>query len=158
MFLSAHAQDSLSTYKVYLFLGEDCRICHFYSAHLSELYKQYDSDTISFVGLFPNRYSTPKGIEEFRENYKIPFEIKLEYFGTKTKEFGVTITPEVVVYNETLGEISYKGRIDDSYYKVGQRRRVSKHSELAEVLSAIAEGRPITTEAKAAVGCYITFR
>ncbi len=155
---SLQGQDTETRYTVYYFLGEDCKICQYYTPTLNALDQTFTSDSLSFVGLFPNRYSTEEGIKNYREKYKINFELKREYFGTKTKEFGVTVTPDVVVYDNILEKILYKGRIDNSYHKLGRRRRVVTTHELQDVLQAIADGKAINTIAQAPIGCYITFR
>lgn len=153
--LAAEERDSVT---VYYFLGEDCKICQYYTPTLNGLYSEYNSDSISFVGLFPNHFSTEEGIATFQSKYEIPFTLKREYFQTKTQAYKVRITPTVVVYNETKEEILYKGRIDDSYYKLGRRRRVVKSKELEQVLQSIMTGQEITTESVEPIGCVITYK
>jgi len=139
-------------------MGEECRICEYYAQPLNRMHEEFASDSISFVGLFPNKYSTESGIANFRSKYKIQFPIKREFFGTKAKAFDVKVTPEVVVYDHALAKIIYQGRIDNSYHRVGRRRQVITENELLEVLQAITEGREIETESADSIGCYITFR
>lgn len=68
---------------------------------------------------------------------------------------GASVTPEVVVFNESKEKILYKGRIDDSYARVGKRKRVTSTSELKEVLEAIKNDQPIQVSNTTAVGCFI---
>lgn len=156
MTIKGHSQSR--KYSVYFFLGEDCKICQYYAPLMNELDNLYTSDSLSFVGLFPNRYSAEKGISEFKRKHQLSFELKREFFGTKTKEFGVTITPEVVVYDEVNKVIVYKGRIDNSYHKLGRRRQVVTSSELKDVLSQLTNGKEISVTPVPPIGCYITFR
>lgn len=151
--LNAQVQDSIV---VYLFMGEDCRICQYYTPILNDLYEEYKNDNIKFVGLFPNRYSTNKGIAEFKEKYGIEFPLKREFYQSKTKLFNVSVTPEVVVYNETKKMKVYQGRIDNSYHKVGKQRRVITHHELRDVLDSVSKGDITPHEATVAIGCFIT--
>jgi hypothetical protein len=123
---------------------------------MTELHAKYNTEDLSFVGLFPNRYSSEKGIQAYQEKYSIPFSLKREYYQTKTKFFGVTVTPEVVVYNETQEKMLYKGRIDNMYARLGKRRRVVNTSELEDVLIAIQNGSPLPYSETEAVGCFIT--
>ena len=150
--ISAQQKDSIT---VYLFLAEDCKICQYYTPILSQLHEKYQDQQIGFIGLFPNRYSTEEGIKNFKETYKVPFVLKREYYQTRTKSFNATITPEVVVYNETQKEIIYKGRIDDSYVSFGRRCRVVKNHELDTVLKLISQGSEVALDNQPAVGCYI---
>lgn len=146
-------QDSIT---VYYFMGEDCPICQDYSTLMVDLYEEYNAEDISFVGLFPNRYSTTKGIDNYQKKYAIPFPLKREFFQTKTKLFDIKVTPEVVVYNETQAKMIYKGRIDNMYARVGKRRRVVNTSELEDVLAEIQKGAFIEYSETVAVGCFIT--
>ena len=153
--LQAQKTDSFT---VYYFLGEECKICQYYSLTFNELHDTFASDSIQFVGLFPNHFSTEEGIDKFKSDYKIPFVLKREYFQTKTQKFEVKITPTVVVYNETEERVVYKGRIDDSYYKLGRRRRVITSEELKDVLTSIRNGEAVTTKPIEPIGCVITYK
>lgn len=143
--------------KVYIFLLDECKICHHYSLSLTELYNTYQSEQIEFIGLFPNFVSQPKEISKFKKNFKIPFPLKTDYYKSKATKFGVTVTPEVVVYNETKDEILYKGRIDNSYFKLGKQRSHTTKYELKDALQAITSGEEIVVKETQSVGCFINF-
>ncbi len=143
---------------VYYFLGEDCKICQYYTPTMIDLYDTYQSENLNFVGLFPNHFSSPDSISVFKEKYGIPFTLKKEFFLTKTKEFDVKITPTVVVYNEYEKKVIYKGRIDDSYYKLGRRRQVITSRELEDVLDLIVNGKNVDVPSVEPIGCFISFR
>lgn len=156
--LAIHAQSDTSTYTIYYFLGEDCKICEYYTPEINRLDSLFSGDEFQFIGLFPSRYSTEKGITAFQQKYKVQIPLKLEYFATKTKAFGVTITPEVVVYNNKTQSVVYRGRIDDSYVRVGKRRRVIRERDLESLLIRLQNGDAPEYTETAAIGCYITFR
>lgn len=140
--------------KVYVFLHEDCLISQHYTLRLRKLHQEYASETILFEGIFPNSSSTELGLEVFRQKYGVPFPMWLDE-GQKLKEkFDAKVTPEVVVVNN--GKTLYQGRIDDTYFRVGKKRRVTTTSELKDVLEAIRAGQAVTTPSVPAVGCFIT--
>lgn len=143
---------------VYVFLAEECIIGQYYTPLLRQLAGDYARHRITFVGLFPNFNSKPKKMAAFKKKYKIPFELKTDYFKTKTKKFGATVTPEVVVFNETKEAIIYKGRIDDAYARIGKRKRRATTSELKDVLNAIANDQPLPFEKTEAIGCFINMK
>jgi thiol-disulfide isomerase/thioredoxin len=147
------SKDSIT---VNFFLLEDCKICQYYAPTIQQLYDDYNNEYTTFIGYFPNRYSSEKNIATFKEKYNIPFKLKKEFFQTRTQKYNVTVTPEVVVYNETKGEIIYQGRIDNSYAKLGKRRRVVTEHELNEVLDNINKGNEIVVSKTIAIGCLIT--
>ncbi|MEL6650173.1 MAG: hypothetical protein AAFQ87_05125 [Bacteroidota bacterium] len=147
------SQDSIT---VYVFLHESCLISQYYTLPLREMHEQYASENLQFVGLFPNLSSKPAQIKAFQETYQIPFQLKPDYFHQKMEAFGAAVTPEVVVYNETKQQILYKGRIDDAYARVGQKKRIVSSSELKDALEAIQHDQPIKVSETTAVGCFIS--
>lgn len=138
-------------------MAEECIICQYYTLNLKELHQKYATETIEFVGLFPNKFSNRESIANFKEKYEIPFDLKTDRFKTKTKKLEVKVTPTVVIYNETKDEILYHGRIDNTYFRVGKRRRITTTSELEDALIAIKNGTPIETAKTETIGCFITF-
>ena len=153
IFTESNARDSIT---VNFFLLEDCKICQYYSHTIHQLYEDYNDEHTTFIGYFPNRYSSEKNISEFKEKYDIPFKLKKEFFQTKTQKYKVTVTPEVIIYNETRKKILYQGRIDNSYQKLGVRRRIVTKRELEDALKAIADDREIQVKKTEAVGCLVT--
>ena len=140
---------------VYIFLLDACVICKHYSLTLAELHQEYSSEHLQFIGLFPNFSSKPASIEAFKEKYRIPFELKTDYYRIMTNRFGVTMTPEIVVYNHSQEKVLYKGRIDNTYAALGKRRRHTTSSELEDALKAIRDGKEILIPQTQSVGCLI---
>ena len=141
--------------EVYIFLEEDCRISQFYTNSLNNLHRQFANEHITFTGVFPSPTTKKNDIEGFKEKYKIPFDLVFDDQQVLTKKFGATITPEVVVYQPEQEKVIYKGRIDNSYFRVGKRRNVVTTNELKHVLSCIKNNRPVKISWKEAIGCYI---
>jgi len=146
-----------STTKIYIFLLEDCVISQYYTLPLRELHEKYASEEIEFIGVFPNRFSKPETIDQFKKDYQISFELKYDYYQTLAKKMGATVTPEVVVYDEEKEETIYKGRIDNTYFRVGKRRQVTTTAELADVLEALQKKTIPSTQSTIAIGCYIKY-
>jgi len=156
--LSANGQTTKDSITVYYFMSEECKICQYYSNLQIDLYENYNDSYTSFVGLFPNHFSSVPAIDSYKKKYQIPFTLKKEFFQTKTKKFDAKITPEVVVYNETKEEVIYQGRIDNSYASLGKLRRVVTQHELKDVLESLKQGSVVTTEYVAPIGCYISLK
>jgi len=150
--ISDQIQDSIT---VYVFLHESCVISQYYTLPLRELHEEYANENVQFIGLFPNFSSKPDQIEAFKEKYQIPFELKTDYYHKKKEKFEATVTPEVVVYNESKGKLIYRGRIDDAYARVGKRKRITTTTELKNVLESIRNNQPIMVSNTQAIGCYI---
>lgn len=152
---AAEINDTKDSITVYVFLHESCLISQYYTLPLRNMHQEYANEQIQFIGLFPNTSSKPKKIDEFKVSHDIPFALKTDYYHEKTEALGASVTPEVVVYNESTEKILYKGRIDDSYARVGKRKRVTSTSELKEVLEAIKNDQPISVSNTKAIGCFI---
>lgn len=141
--------------KVYFFLREDCLVSQYYTLTINELHQQYASQQLVFEGVFPNESSTELGVAVFKEKYNISFPLKLDVNQELTQKFSAKITPEVVVYDSGRDKVVYQGRIDNSYVRVGKRRRVVSQTELKDVLLALQCGDDSEFERTEAVGCFI---
>lgn len=140
---------------VYIFLSETCPICQSYTLTLKDLYKKYSDKHVKFVGVFPNYYADSDEIQKFKEKYSIPFSLIIDGGSELTKRFGATITPEVFVENSEK-QLLYSGRIDDSFYAIGKRRKVITSTELVDALNAIVNNETIKVTKTQAVGCIIS--
>jgi len=65
-----------------------------------------------------------------------------------------TITPAAAVIDSS-GAVRYRGRIDDLYPALGQRRRVATTHDLADAVEAVVSGRVVAHPETEAVGCFI---
>lgn len=147
--------DSLS---VYVFLHDECVISQFYTPLLTEYYNQYHSKKIGFIGYFPNFSTKAAQIKSFGEKYRLEFPLKQDYYKDWTKKFGITITPEVAVWDHHSDRLIYRGRIDDSYVRVGKRKLHPQHEDLRDIIESWLSGNPphaiIETQS---IGCFINF-
>ena len=144
-------------YTVYFFLAEECVICQQYTPLLNELYHEFASTDIEFIGLFPNRFSKAKTIAAFKDKFKIAMPLQTDYFQTKAKALGAVVTPQVFVYDNNTSSILYSGRIDNTYFALGKRRRVTTSFELKTTLQALQSDSPQIPESTEAVGCFIQY-
>lgn len=140
---------------VYIFLSEDCPICRYYIPEINQLYETY-SETVEFVGVFPNFSSKPEKIKTFKHEYKLMLPTQTDYFKKLSHALGAKKTPEVFVTNQE-GEIVYKGRIDNSFVALGKRRRVVTSRDLDSFLSQLLTMKHVPFLETEAVGCYINF-
>lgn len=142
-------------YSVYIFLHDACLISQFYTLTLDTLDREYSSEEIEFIGVFPNESSEEQDIKMFKDKYKLGFQMIKDEGQVITKRLGALVTPEVFVVNNKNDEVLYKGRIDNSYFRVGKRRTVRTSSELKDVLEALKYDREIKTQNEIAIGCFI---
>ncbi len=155
LWIGSLAPVSTDRYQVYLFLLEDCMITQAYTDKFQEIHQNFACDSIRFSGYFPNPVSADSTVLSFLEKHELPFECTRSGAYELAKKFGVTVTPEVVVYNETRDSIYYQGRIDNLYERVGQRRQVVTSHELEAALYCIQHNKPIPIPRTKAVGCFL---
>jgi hypothetical protein len=148
-------RDSLT---VYVFLHDECLISQFYTLELTRLYNIYHSQKVGFVGYFPNLASTSEQIENFANEYQITFPLLPDYAKDLTRQFGIKVTPEVAVWDHRSDQMIYRGRIDDSYVRVGKRKTHPQNRDLVEIIDAWllneTTGTLVQTQA---IGCFISF-
>lgn len=147
--------DSLT---VYVFLNDECVISQFYTPELTRLFDTYHAQKVGFTGYFPSPSSTPDRIEKFGEAYRLAFPLEGDYHKTQARRLGVTVTPEVAVWDHRSDKLIYRGRIDDSYVRVGKRKLHPQQHDLQEIIDAWLEGQvPAELEQTQAIGCFISF-
>lgn len=117
------------------------------------LHRTFANDSIRFSGYFPNPVSEDAAMQAFVEKHRLPFSCTRTDAYNIAKRFGVTVTPEVVVYNETRDSVYYQGRIDNLFERVGQRRQVVTSHELEAALYCIQHNKPVPIPRTQAVGC-----
>lgn len=140
---------------VYVFLLEDCIISQNYTDLLNNLAKKYKDKKVGFLGLFPNSFSRDSTIKAFSIKYHIAFPLKTDHYQILTRKLGVTITPEVAVYDQKNDVLLYRGRINNQYERVGRRRSKASTAELEDVLQSWINNKPLAFFETKAVGCFI---
>ena len=152
MIQSQEYSDSIS---VNLFLLDECRVSQNISGEINYVYGKFNKTPFHFVCYFPNKSSTSEKIEGFMKDYKLDIPYHTDYTKEQTTFYGATIAPEVVVYDEKNKKLLYRGRIDNSFDKVGSRRRVITSRDLRDVLTAINNNETINEIETSAIGCFI---
>ncbi|MGH7453690.1 MAG: redoxin domain-containing protein [bacterium] len=152
------AGGSKADFTVYIFLMEDCKICQSYTPTLKALYQTYAPDGFDFIGVFPNASSRQESILSFQKTYALPFPVKLDIDNKISRVLGARLTPEVFVVDKASNKVLYRGRIDNAFFKLGQRRSVITTHELQDALAALKRKQPVAVAKTEAVGCFITPR
>lgn len=143
---------------VYVFLSEDCPISQSATLALNALHRECAAGKIKFVGVFANASSTEETITRFKQKYEMQFTSTFDNDNRLMRSLGAKVTPEAFIVDNSSQRILYKGRIDDSFAALGQRRQVVTSHELQEALAALTNGHAIAVKETKAVGCFITAR
>lgn len=147
--------DSLS---VYIFLNDECVISQFYTPELTRLYDTYHAKNVGFIGYFPSPSCSAEKIRKFAEEYRLAFPLEGDYHKDLSRKLGIMVTPEVAVWDHRSDRLIYRGRIDDSYVRVGKRKLHPQQHDLQDILDAWLSGQvPAELEQTQAIGCFISF-
>jgi hypothetical protein len=109
---------------------------------------------VSFATVYPNPAETPETIRQHVRDYALPPRAVRDASHSLVARTGVSITPEVVVF-DARGRMVYRGRIDDRYASVGVERPAPSRRDLEDVLDALVAGRTPPLRTTDAVGCFI---
>ena len=147
--------DSLT---VYIFLEDECLISQYYTNELTRLYDKYHKEHVGFIGYFPSPMTGSQEIEVFADKFKLKFPMLPDPDKTWTRKFEITVTPEVSILDHRTDRTIYKGRIDDSYVRVGKRKLHPQSHDLEDMIKAWQLNQiPDTLVQTQAIGCFITF-
>ena len=138
---------------IFVFVAETCPICQYYTKKLREIADQYPYE---IVLVFPNKLSNEETIEKYKKKYKLEFRHIIDQDHYWVKKLNADVTPEVFVYNADQDSVYYRGRIDDNYYRVGQRKQQVQSDDLVNALNSIEKQEKIAVAKTQAVGCFIT--
>lgn len=138
---------------VVTFLSFDCPVSNSYAKPLADMYQEYASHGVAFLGLTTNPDESDAQVAKHARDYKIPFRLLKDANFTAADALAAEITPEVFVLDGNF-VLRYRGRIDNAYYQRLKHQQVSERN-LHQVIGELLSGRPVSVEATEAVGCSI---
>ena len=134
---------------VLMFIATQCPVSNAYNERMVQLYKDYTSKGVAFIGINSNKQEGIDEIKEHAQEHGFLFPILKDNNNTIADKLGASVTPEIFVLN-TKFEILYHGRIDDSK----KEAKVSSN-DLRTALDAILTGKPVENTETKAFGCSI---
>jgi peroxiredoxin len=145
---------SLSDYKdskaiVLMFISTKCPVSNSYNEKMKELYDNYHSKNIEFLGINSNKAEDIDNIKEHAEDHNFKFTILKDWKNIIANKLDAQVTPEIYVLNSNF-EVLYHGRIDDA-----RGAGPAKNSDLKNALDEILSGEKVAVERTRAMGCTI---
>lgn len=145
----------ISQATVFLFLRTDCPIGNRYAPEITRLHDEFLPRGIAFNLIYPDGAESPEMIRQHLADYALPpCRVLSDPAHELVALTGVSITPEVAVYDAAL-RLVYRGRIDNRFVDFGKTRLAPSSHELRDALEAILAGRPVRTPTREAIGCPI---
>lgn len=140
--------------QVVLFLGNECPVSNGYSGGIRRIVADFKPKGVRFVCVYPEPGVTVEDVRRHLREYEISVEAALDPKLTLATWAGATRMPEASV-SDRNGVQRYRGRIDNLYASLGNRRaKVTKH-DLRDAIAAVLAGKPIAVPKTQAIGCVI---
>ena len=140
---------------VFLFTSTDCPISNRYAPEVQRIVAAFARQGVAFRLVYPNPSEQAPKIREHMAafGYDGSLQALRDPKLTLVKYVAATVTPEAAVL---VGDrVVYRGRIDDRYVDLGLERPAPTTRDLADALSAVLAGRPVSRPTTQAVGCFI---
>lgn len=138
---------------VLAFWGTECPLAKLYAGRLVELAKKYESQGVTFLGVFSNQQDSLEELEHFARKYGLEFPVLKDVGNVVADQVEAQRTPEVFVLDHER-TIRYRGRVDDQY-DVGVARPQPSRKDLAEALDELLAGDDVSLARTEAPGCLI---
>lgn len=139
---------------VFVFVTTDCPIANSYAEDLRTMAGEAAAAGLRFRLVHVDRGITRPAAEAHAKEYGLTMELVFDHEHRLVRALHATTTPEAFVVLGN-GTVAYRGRIDDAWADLGQRKHVVKHHELADAIRAIAQGRDPEVRETTPIGCVI---
>ncbi|MBL9125541.1 MAG: redoxin domain-containing protein [Planctomycetaceae bacterium] len=142
---------------VVVFLGNECPLAKLYAPRLVELSKEFADKGVAFVGINSNSQDSITELAAYARQHAVEFPLLKDPGNAIADRFGAVRTPEAFVLDQDR-VVRYRGRIDDQYgfqTGAGYAKPQLTRRDLAEAVSEILDGKPVSQPVLEASGCII---
>jgi len=139
---------------VLVFVRTDCPVANRYAPTIQRLSAAYAKKAVFWL-VYPSKAESAEGIRKHERAFGYQLPALRDPGRVLVKESHAQITPEAAVF-DARQKLVYHGRIDDLYVEMTRARSAATTHDLADAIQAAIDGKPLTTEPKPAVGCYIS--
>ena len=151
---TAVAGASTETVCVLIFVSNDCPIANRYAPEIRRIAARYAKLGVRFWMVHPLADETAASVREHAKAYDLPGTVVRDPRRELARALGITVTPEAAVVDRK-GALRYRGRIDDRFPALGQKRSQATRHDLCEALDAVLAGKPVPVSRTPAVGCVL---
>jgi hypothetical protein len=137
-----------------LFVAPDCPIANGYAPEIERLHLAYREKGVAFRLVFPDRDLTEDEVRRHLADYGITAPFAIDRDHALVKRAAATTTPEAVVFDGE-GVIVYRGRIDNRYSDLGDRRATVTETYLRDALESVLSGNLPVIAKTPPLGCLI---
>ncbi len=136
-----------------VFLGTECPLVNLYAHRLKQLHDEFAPQGVQFLAINSNSQDSPEAVAAHAKQHAFPFPVLKDGEHKVADLFKAERTPEAFVL-DGKGVIQYRGRIDDQY-GIGYQRPKANRRDLAEALTELLAGKPVSVARTEVEGCFI---
>lgn len=137
---------------VVIFMAEDCPVSLSQSVELKALEVEF-ADQIDFTYLFPIS-SDMEAVAAFMDRADLYGSWAIEGAFERAKKLKATTMPEALLFGHS-GQLTYQGRIDNSFSKIGQRNRGERVRDLQLAMKRTVDDPGAFLVRTQPVGCLL---
>ena len=141
------------TLSLFVFLSPECPLCQNYTKTLNQLSKQFN-EKLKVVGIVPGAAYSAADVTDFAKKYHTLFPIGIDQQQLLTKYLQATVTPQVVLI-DSIGNLVYKGAIDDWVVGLGKKKENVTMHYAADAITQYLQLMPVKIFSTKAYGCKI---
>jgi thiol-disulfide isomerase/thioredoxin len=140
---------------VLFFITNDCPISNSYAPEVQRICSEYGPRKVSCNLVYVDPDLTAADVRRHLKEFRYSgVPAILDPAHKLVSAAGATVTPEAAVISPA-GQVLYRGRIDNVYASLGKRRPEATERNLRQALDEALSGKPVSTPATKAIGCYI---
>ena len=139
---------------VLLFLMHDCPLANTCAPEINRIVADYTGRGVRSFVVYVEEELSPRAARKHAKDYGFTYPALLDRGQALMKLTGATVSPEAAVLGPD-NALLYRGRIDDRLIAFGKQRVTPTRRDLREALDEILAGKPVSSPATKAVGCYL---
>lgn len=136
----------------FVFISSECPISRRYVPELNRLAASEPANVVAVYGVLSDASVSRAQAAKFVKEFGVEFPVLLDTSGDLTAIFAPTHVPQAFAVRAS-GELAYRGRIDDLYADVDQRRTQATEKDLLAAMTAIATDAQVPVSRTETVGC-----
>ena len=139
---------------VFLVLSTDCPISNALSPEINRIVADYTRRGVRFSIVHPDASVSAQDARAHAREFGYTCPVLLDDRRQLVARLGPKVTPEAIVLAPG-GAVAYRGRINDTYVDLGQRRAAPTSHDLRIALDALLAGKSVPVPQTRAIGCPI---
>ncbi len=140
-----------------VFMTTECPLCREYVPELNRISRALPGDRVAFYGVLADPALQRTAAAEFCDEFAIEFPLLFDASAEIATALNPRRVPEAFLLDQQ-GNVLYRGRINDLYADVNQKRQAARTHDFREAIDAAVAGEEIAAAETEPVGCLFEYR